>query len=208
MLVTSAGALRAQSVPTPLAASQGVTIDRLLATVNGEVVTWSDLRAARVLRLLPELEAVNDATALDALIDRRLLVAEVTRYSAPDPAAEALAARRRAWEASLPAGTEVVHALEQVGMREAALTAWLRDDLRIAAYIDQRFTAAAQPTREQALTYYRDHVDEFAVNGVTPEFAAVEATVRRKLAADRRALRIVDWMDTLRARAEIRKLGR
>ena len=89
---------------------------------------------------------------------------------------------------------------------EGALTAWLRDDLKITAHIDQRFTAAAQPTREQALTYYRDHMDEFAVNGVTPEFAAVEAAVRRKLAGDRRAARIAEWMGLLRARAEIRKL--
>ena len=36
--------------------------------------------------------------------------------------------------------------------------------------------------------------------------AAVEAAVRRKLAGDRRAARIAEWMGLLRARAEIRKL--
>lgn len=207
MVLVGSSALRAQGVPAPLATTQGVTIDRLLAVVNGDVVTLSDVRAARGLRLLPGIEAMNDAAALDALIDRRLLVAEVTRYSAPDPAPETLAARRRAWEASLPPGTEIARALSQAGWRDATLTAWLRDDLKITAHIEQRFTAAAQPTREQALTYYREHLDEFAVNGVTPEFAAVEAAVRRKLAGDRRAARIAEWMALLRARAEIRKLS-
>lgn len=206
VLVGSAG-LRAQGVPGPLGTTQGVTIDRLLAVVNGDVVTLSDLRAARGLRLLPGIAAMDDAAAIDALIDRRLLVAEVARYAAPDPAAEALSARRRTWEAGLPPGTDIARTLDITGMREAALTAWLRDDVRIAAHIDQRFTAAAQPTREQALTYFREHPDEFAVNGVTPDFAAVEAAVRRKLAADRRAARIAEWMATLRSRAEIRKLS-
>lgn len=209
-LVGSSG-LRAQGVPAagqgPLAQAPGVVIDRLLAVVNGEVLTLSDLRAARGLRLVPGIEAMADAAALDALIDRRLLVAEVARYSAPDPSPDALAARRRAWTASLPAGTDAARALAQAGVDEAVLTKWLRDDLKVTAYIDQRFTAAAQPTREQALAYYREHLDEFAVNGATPEFAAVEAAVRRKLAGDRRAARIAEWMALLRARAEIRKLS-
>ena len=53
MLVGSSG-LQAQGVPAagqgPLGLTPGVVVDRLLATVNGEVVTLSDVRAARGLR--------------------------------------------------------------------------------------------------------------------------------------------------------------
>jgi len=182
-------------------------LDRMLAIVNGEVVTLSDVRAARQLKLIARADAMTDDQLLDALIERRLTIAEVAKYTSAAPAAGDIDARRAAWEASLPRGTTAARALAAVGMRDAALTAWFRDDLRIAAYLDQRFTAAAQPTRQQAQAYFQQHAAEFAVNGVTPLFETVEPEVRLRVAAERRATRIADWIAALKARAEIRHLG-
>jgi hypothetical protein len=44
------------------------------------------------------------------------------------------------------------------------------------------------------------------VNGAIPQFATVEAEVRRRVAAERRATRIRDWVQSLKQRAEIRKM--
>ncbi len=186
--------------------AQEVVVDRLLAVVNGDVVTRSDVRAARQLRLLPGVATIDDEALVTQLIERRLIVAELARYAPAEPTAEQMTSRRQSWASTLPAGTNVPAALGGVGMRETTLMAWLRDDLRIAAYLDQRFTAAAQPTREQALTYFREHESLFVVGGVLPEFSAVEADVRRRVAADRRAARIRDWIESLKQRAEIRRI--
>ena len=189
--------------------TQGVqmnVLDRLLAIVNGEVVTLSDVRAARQLKLIGGADAMSDDQLLDAIIERRLTIAEVARYTAAEPPAAEVEAHRKAWEATLPPGTSVPAVLAAVGMREAALTAWFRDDVRLAAYLDQRFTAAAQPTRQQAQAYFQEHQSEFAVNGAIPQFATVEAEVRRRVAAERRATRIRDWVQSLKQRAEIRKM--
>ena len=186
--------------------AQDVVVDRVLAVVNGDVITLSDARAARRLRLLPGVASMDDAQLVTQLIERRLVLAELARYAPAEPTPEQMAARRRAWAAGLPAGADVPKLLLSVGMREASLTSWLRDDLRIAAYLDQRFTAAAQPTREQALAYFALHEADFSVGGVTPQFSTVEAEVRRRVAADRRAARIRDWIESLKQRAEIRRL--
>ncbi len=183
-------------------------LDRILAIVNGEVVTLSDVRAARQLKLIAGADALTDDRLLDALIERRLTTAEVGRYTSAEPPAADVAARRRSWDASLPRGVTAAAALATVGMRDAALTAWFRDELRLAAYLDQRFTAAAQPTRQQALAYFQKNAADFAVGGVTPEFASIEPEVRRRVAAERRATRIKDWVDSLKQRAEIRRLGK
>ncbi len=188
--------------------AQGVTLDKMLAIVNGEVVTMSDVRAARQLKLVAGANALTDDQLLDALIERRLTMAEVARYTPAEPPAADVDARRRAWEAALARGANVATALATVGMRDTALTAWFRDDLRLAAYLDQRFTAAAQPTRQQALAYFQAHAADFAVSGVTPAFASVEPEVRRRVAAERRAARIRDWVESLKQRAEIRRLGK
>jgi len=185
----------------------GSVLDKMLAVVNGDVITLSDVRAARQLKLLAGAEGMTDDQVVDRLIERRLMIAEVARYTPAEPAAADVAARRKAWEATLAAGTAPAAALAAVGMRDAALTAWFRDELRLTAYLDQRFTAAAQPTRQQALVYFQAHAADFAVNGVTPEFASVEADVRRRVADERRATRIRDWVESLRQRAEIRRLG-
>jgi hypothetical protein len=193
----------AQAPPQPKAN----VLDRIVATVNGEVVTLSDLRAARQLKLIDGVDAMNDDQLLDALIERRLTIAEVARYTSAAPPAADIEARRKAWEAALPRGTTASAALAMVGMRAAALTEWFRDDLRLAAYLDQRFTAAAQPTRQQAIAYFQAHTADFAVNGVAPTFESVEPEVRRRVAAERRATRIKDWIAGLKQRAEIRRLG-
>lgn len=186
--------------------AQEVPLDRLLAVVNGDVVTQSDVRAARRLRLLPGVSTMDDETLVTQLVERRLMLAELSRYSPAEPTVEQMTARRLTWAATLPPGINLVATLESVGMRESALMAWLRDDLRITSYLDQRFTAAAQPTREQAQTYFREHEDEFAIGGTLPEFATVEAEVRRRVAAARRTTRIRDWVESLKLRAEIRRI--
>lgn len=187
--------------------AQGSVLDRIVATVNGEVVTLSDVRAARQLKLIAGADAMTDDQLLDALIERRLTINEVARYTSAAPPAADIDARRKAWEATLPRGTTAANALAMVGMRDAALTEWFRDDLRLAAYLDQRFTAAAQPTRQQATAYFEEHKADFAVNGVVPEFASVEPEVRRRVAAERRAARIKEWTAGLKQRAEIRRRG-
>jgi hypothetical protein len=195
-----------QSVQGPQA--QVNVLDRILAIVDGEVVTLSDVRAARQLKLVAGADALTDDQLLDALIERRLTIAEVARYTSAEPPAAEVAARRKSWEATLPGGVTSAAALASVGMRDAALTAWFREDLRLAAYLDQRFTAAAQPTRQQAMAYFQAHAGDFVANGVIPEFASVEPEVRRRVAAERRATRIHDWVEALKSRAEIRRLGK
>jgi hypothetical protein len=206
------------SVHAQQAPAADVVVDRMLAVVNGDVVTLSDLRVVRVLRLVPlvtsagtaapapaaitAMLALGDDALVTQVIERRLVLAEIARYAPPEPTAEQITARRAAWSASLAPGTDVAQALRHAGLREPALAAWLRDDQRITAYLDQRFTAAAQPTRAQAQAYFRDHSSEFT----SSDFTKVEADVRKKLAADRRAQRIREWIDQLVQRAEIRRL--
>ena len=61
-------------------------IDRMLAVVDGQIVTLSDVRAALRFGLVPA-DVTTDpiAAALQRLIDRRLMLHEVERYAPPEP---------------------------------------------------------------------------------------------------------------------------
>jgi hypothetical protein len=123
-----------------------VEVDRTLQRVYGTAITLSDVREARVLKLVPEAGSGDEAVQR-ALENRLLILHEVSRMPPPAPAPEAIAARRRAWSASWPAGTDLPAAMVRVGTTDQALDGWFRDDLLIAAYVDQRFGAQADAAR-------------------------------------------------------------
>src|SRR5687768_17366957 len=76
--------LAALFVPAPPARAE--IIDRVLAVVDGQIVTLSDARAALRFGLVPaDVSADPIGAAMQRLIDRRLTLAEVERYAPPEP---------------------------------------------------------------------------------------------------------------------------
>lgn len=128
---------------TPLAATaEGpvgqVTVDRILVRVNGRVLTQSDVRQARLLKLVDDTS--SDASTQRELENRLLIQAEVARVGAMTPATDSdIAARRAEWEASIGDAGRVPELLQQAGMSDADLQSWLRDDLRVRAYMKRQF---------------------------------------------------------------------
>jgi hypothetical protein len=125
-------------------ASPQELVERTMAIVGGVAITLSDVRTAIALGLL---DTTDVSVATEALVQRALILREVERYAPPEPASaqidERLAAlrnRRDDFQQVLAAG----------GFTLARLSAWIRDDLRIAAYLDQRFSADG-PERRQGL---------------------------------------------------------
>jgi hypothetical protein len=123
-----------------------VEVDRTLQRVHGTAIMASDVREAKVLKLVPEAAAGDDAVQT-ALENRLLMLYEVGRATVAEPARDAIAARRRAWTSGWPPGTDLAAQMARVGTTDQALDGWFRDDLRIAAYLDQRFGPQADAAR-------------------------------------------------------------
>jgi hypothetical protein len=117
-------------------------IDRVLVRFGGDIVTSLDVRQARLLKLI-QPEPADDQAYVDALVNRRLILADLKRNPPPDPAADAIEAKYREWSARVGpvAPAEMEHRLADAGMSEAELRGWLRDDLRIQTYLADRFGA-------------------------------------------------------------------
>jgi hypothetical protein len=136
------------------AAGADEVIDRVLAVAAGELITQSDVMAARDLGLsaaLPVGAASASQTSGDdtrpivsRLIDRALMLAEVDRYAPPEPAADAVDREVAIVRARFASDAAFKTALARVGFDDAYLRGYLRQDLRIRAYIDQRFAGTAE----------------------------------------------------------------
>jgi hypothetical protein len=133
------------------AARADEVIDRVLAVVAGDLIMQSDVRAARELGLVNAGDASDpDRAVLSQLIDRALILDEVERYAPPEPAPDAIEGAFRAVRARFGSDAALSSAFARVGFDEKQLRAILRQNLRIQAYLDQRF-GGETPERGEAI---------------------------------------------------------
>ena len=179
-------------------------VDRVLAVVNTHLITLSDVRRVADLGLFAAGGGGDPTDAvLSQLIDRRLVLDEVERYAPPEPDAAIVAARVAAIQQQVggPAGFEA--RLAVLGVDASWLEQWVRDDLRIHAYIEQRFSGAMEATDDEIENYLRQHENEFVRNGQPVPSAEAQSIARERVASARRQALTDEWLSGLRQRAEI-----
>ena len=126
----------------------GEIIDRVLAIVAGDVIALSDVVAARDLGFVAPASGgdPSDATreVLTALIERALVLAEVERYAPPEPAPVEIDRRIQAIRVRFQTPEAFSTALARAGLEDTHLRERLRQDLRIEAYLEERFAVAGR----------------------------------------------------------------
>jgi len=119
----------------------GEVIDRVLAVVAGDLITLSDVNAAYELGLVtpaPSADPIREV--LSRLIDRELELVEVERYAPPEPSAADVDREVQTVQARFPSREAFEAVLTRSGIDLAHLRETLRENLRIRAYLDQRFS--------------------------------------------------------------------
>jgi hypothetical protein len=159
-------------------------IDKVLAILPGQIITLSDLEAALDLGLVePAPGSDRISGGLTALVDRLLMLNEVRRVVPPEPDAAAIDARMAAIARRFASPAEMSRVLATRGVDESVVRIYAADDLRLASYLDERFSAASQPTDE--------------------EIRQAGEGARAKLVAERRQALVSAWIADLRRRADV-----
>lgn len=127
-------------------------IDRIMAVVGGQPITLSDVTAALQFYLIEAPPGTRDALAytVDRLIERRLVLAEVERFQPPEPDPIEMTIRIDELERRAVSTAAFDKALAVTGMTRDQLRRYLRDDLRITTYLNQRFGANTDAKERQA----------------------------------------------------------
>jgi|SRR4051812_4034467 len=200
------GALVVAAIALSPAPSRAEIIDRILAVVDGAIIMQSDVTMTVRLGLVPGARSSDQISApLEALIERRLILEEVDRYAPPDPPDAEIERHLADVRARTGAGVDAV--LLDTGISMEQLRRHVRDDLRMDAYLQQRF-GTMQPSDDEIALYYRDHPAAFTRNGVLAPLADVREVVRAEIIAERRGTTIRDWITGLRRRANVNVLPR
>jgi len=186
--------------PCPLSA--GEIIERVLAIVDDRVITLGDVRMAQRLGLLGDAAASLEA-GRDRLIERVLVLEEVDRFAPPEPDAAAVQAGVGGVRRRYGSPEAFAAALRAVGVDEAVVRNWVRDELRLEAYLEQRFAGTTEPTREEVEDELARQPELLTENGQPAPRERAEAAARARVSATRRAALVRDWIATLRTRADV-----
>jgi hypothetical protein len=181
-------------------------IERVLAVVAGDVITLADVTAAHDFGLVPSVATADPiADVLARLIDRSLMLAEVDRYAPPEPTPADIDGALAAVRGRFSTQPAFDAALARAGMDEKYLRETLRQDLRIRAYIEQRFMVPA-PGDDELAAYYQAHIAAYTQNGRPIPLEEVRSPLAQAVIAERRGALVNTWVAGLRRRAEITNL--
>ena len=131
-----------------------VQVDRVLAVVNGEPITYSEVLEA--IALMPGATpppTVDDA--LERLIDARLMEHEARRYLQEPPSEEESEATLRALMDRFATPEDYRATLRRLGVAEDYLRKRIQRELIVDRYVDRRFRPLVQVAQRDVEEYYR-----------------------------------------------------
>ncbi|HEX6097034.1 MAG TPA: hypothetical protein VF432_11970 [Thermoanaerobaculia bacterium] len=197
--------LAALLIALPAAA---VTVDRIAAVIDGQVLTVSEISQMVELRFFPRLGDSEDdyrREVLDALIAQALRYRDVERFGAQDIPADTIEARVVEIQRRFPSETEFNAALARAELTADELRALVKRQLQVEAYIQERFAPLVFVTNEEIDEYYRGPWrEQRRERGLAvPPLTEVRDEVRAALRLSRLQAEIDRWTSQLRARANV-----
>jgi peptidyl-prolyl cis-trans isomerase SurA len=191
-------------------AAPGVELDRLIAAVNGKVLTELDLQIS--LRLKAFMLAGSDPKelsreeAINRLIDQELMNQEVRNFPliAEDESnlARQIQELRKTYE---PAAGTLEAIASQYGLSEGDVTSYVKTQAAILRYIDFRFRLFATISEPEVEGYYREKLlPRLAeMKSPVPQLSEVSTKIQEILREEKVNAAVEEWISDLRRHARI-----
>lgn len=185
-----------------------VTVDRIAAVIDGQVLTVSEITQMVELRFFPRLGDSDDdyrREVLDALIAQALRYRDVERFGAQDIPRDTIEARLVEIRRRFASEADFNAALARTELTLDELRALIKRQLQVEAYIQERFAPLVFVTNEEIEDYYRGPWREQRRGRglAVPPLSGVREEVRAALRLSRLQVEIDRWTSQLRARANV-----
>ncbi len=184
-------------------------IDRLLAAVNGKVITESDLNLARNLNVLvgfgKTAPAISRQEEIDRLINREILRQELENFPL-QPEDQGRAERRME---ELKQGYAEIgginYVLRRLGLQEPEIEAYLQLQVSMLRFIELRFRPFVNVTEDEIRKYYDEQlVPRMQESGSPiPTLDEVSAQIEDVIIEDKVGREMDEWISDLRRNSRI-----
>ena len=196
----------------PVAA--GEVIDRIVATVNGQIILQSDwddaLRYEALLsaRNVSEFNTEERREVLDRLIDQELLGEQMKsalfRHATEEEAAREVAQTRQLYpEAASNDGWNAV--LARFGLNEKALVSHVQEQIDLMRLVDAHLRPTVQIDSKSIEAYYRDKfIPQLKQTGSGDvPLEQVSSQIRELLTEEKVSELMVSWLHSLRSESKV-----
>src|SRR3990172_8492545 len=179
-------------------------IDRVVAAVNNEVITLSDLRQA--VRFNEEMGGASrdrkniEAETLEGLINKRLLLHEARRLSLAEVTEQDVNAEVGKVRSRLGSDKAFRDFLQRMDMTPEQLGRMLGERLLVERFVEKKVGLFVRVGRDEARKYFDDHPEE--VKG--KRFAEVSKAIVALLSEEKTGQQITRYLAELRSKADIR----
>jgi len=195
-------------------AAGGEVIDRIVATVNGQIILQSDWNDALRYEALLSARTVSDfntderRAVLDRLIDQELLGEQMNsalfKHATEQEAAEQVAKARQLYpDASTDDGWKAV--LARFGLTEKAFLSHVQQQIDLMRLVDAHLRPTVQIDSKSIEAYYRDkfipQLKQTGSGDVSLE--EVSAKIRELLTEEKVSELMVSWLHSLRSESKV-----
>lgn len=196
------------AILTTQATVSAVTVDRIAATVDRQVLTVSEITQLVEIRFFARTAEDDDdhrRNVLDALIAQALRFRDVERFGAQDISADVIEARLLEIQRRFPAETEFLAAVARAELTLDEVRALVKRQLQVEAYIQERFAPLVFISNEEIDTYYRGPwTQQRRERGLSvPPLTSVQDEIRTAVRGSRLNEEIGKWTAQLRERADV-----
>jgi hypothetical protein len=185
-----------------------VTIDRIAAVVDRQVLLVSDVSQMAEIRFFPRRGgegADYRREILDGLIAQLLRYRDVERFGAQDIPHDTISARLLEIQGRFASEEEFLAAVDRAELTMDEVRALVRRQLQVEAYIQERFAPLVFVSSEEIREYYEGTwTRQRRERGLpVPPLETVREEIRLAVRATRLQNEIERWTAQLRARANV-----
>jgi hypothetical protein len=188
--------------------ASAVTVDRIAAVVDGQVLTVSEIAQMVEIRFFTRLagsEEEHRREVLDALVAQALRYRDVERFGAQDISPDTIEARLMEIKRRFASEVEFNAALARAELTLEEVRALAKRQLQVEAYIQERFAPLVFVTNEEIGDYYTSvWARARRERGLrVPPLTEVREEVRTAVRSSRLQTEVDKWTAQLRARANV-----
>ncbi len=196
--------------PGLLAAQQGVVVDRIVARIEDDILTLSELRElGRFQQLANGASApramASDDELLKQLIDQWIVSTEASVAQFPHPSKEEVQAEVARLTAQFGTADAYHARLKELELTPASVTRQVERQIYLARFLDYKLRPTAQVESADVEKYYREElVPALQKRGQkAPPMDNVEDQIRELLTQREISARVTKWLDDTRSRLKI-----
>ncbi len=180
-------------------------VDRILARIEDDIITLSEVRELGRFQQLIEGHSASDDKLLAQLIEQWVVHSEADAAHFPHPIDAELDRERKRLETQL-GGPEAYQArLRQVGLPPAAVRRLVERQMYLSRYLDYKFRPAAQVDSAAIEKYYREELlpTLIARGQPAPALDSVQDQIRELLTQREINERAGKWLQETKSRLKI-----